>query len=75
MGSPDIEDAVCRRISKSSGMKVVSVGYRLAPKYKFPIGLDDCVQASLSTFGALPKPPLWCSREVQPVPILLLVLP
>lgn len=30
MGSPNIEDAACRRISKSSGMKVVSIGYRLA---------------------------------------------
>ena len=49
MGSPNIEDFACRRISKTSGMKVVSVGYRLAPKHKFPTGLDDCVQATLWT--------------------------
>ncbi|KAI2840406.1 hypothetical protein CBS147343_10342 [Aspergillus niger] len=47
MGSPNIEDAACRRISKSSGMKVVSIGYRLAPKFKFPTGLDDCVRVTL----------------------------
>ncbi|KKZ65917.1 hypothetical protein EMCG_08327 [[Emmonsia] crescens] len=34
MGSVDIEDATCRRISKTSSMKVVSVGYRPPPKYK-----------------------------------------
>ncbi|KAJ5542990.1 hypothetical protein N7535_005414 [Penicillium sp. DV-2018c] len=47
MGSPDIEDSACRRISKSSGMKVVSIGYRLAPKFKFPTGLDDCLRVTL----------------------------
>jgi versiconal hemiacetal acetate esterase len=49
MGSVDHEDAACRRISKSTGMKVVSIGYRLAPKFKFPHGLNDCVEATLWT--------------------------
>jgi hypothetical protein len=30
MGNTNIEVAACRRISKSSGMKVASIGYRLA---------------------------------------------
>jgi versiconal hemiacetal acetate esterase len=49
MGSVDHEDAACRHIAKSTGMKVVSIGYRLAPKYKFPHGLNDCVEATLWT--------------------------
>lgn len=49
MGSVDREDAACRRISKSTGMKVVSIGYRLAPKFKFPHGFNDCVEATLWT--------------------------
>ncbi|CAI7565622.1 unnamed protein product [Penicillium glandicola] len=49
MGSVDHEDAACRHISKSTGMKVVSIGYRLAPEFKFPHGLNDCVEATLWT--------------------------
>ncbi|PGH32393.1 hypothetical protein GX50_04818 [[Emmonsia] crescens] len=49
MGSVDIEDATCRRISKTSSMKVVSVGYRLPPKYKYTAGLNDCLQATMWT--------------------------
>ncbi|KAJ5483349.1 hypothetical protein N7530_002595 [Penicillium desertorum] len=49
MGSVDHEDAACRHIAKSTGMKVVSIGYRLAPKFKFPHGLNDCVEATLWT--------------------------
>ncbi|KAL4798523.1 Alpha/Beta hydrolase protein [Aspergillus venezuelensis] len=44
MGSVDQEDAVCRLISKHHGMTVVSPSYRLAPAYKYPAALDDCVE-------------------------------
>lgn len=43
MGSVDQEDAICRLISKHHEMTLVSVSYRLAPEYKCPIPLDDCV--------------------------------
>jgi len=38
-------DGVCRRLANYSGLKVVSVGYRLAPENKFPSQLEDCVSA------------------------------
>lgn len=41
----DSEDAICRTISKTINMVLVSVGYRLAPQHKFPAALDDCVDA------------------------------
>ncbi|KAL3462626.1 Versiconal hemiacetal acetate esterase [Aspergillus heterothallicus] len=49
MGSVDQEDAICRLISKSHRMPVVSVSYRLAPAHKYPTALDDCVEATLWT--------------------------
>lgn len=33
---------ICRNLSKNTSSIVVSVDYRLAPEYKFPIGLEDC---------------------------------
>jgi acetyl esterase len=33
---------VCANMAKLTGHIVVSVEYRLAPEYKFPIGLEDC---------------------------------
>lgn len=45
MGSVDQEDAICRLISKHHEMTLVSVSYRLAPEYKYPTALDDCVDA------------------------------
>ncbi|KAJ5171500.1 uncharacterized protein N7500_004283 [Penicillium coprophilum] len=51
MGSVDIEDAACRHISTSTGMKVVSIGYRLAPEFQFPHSLNDCVEATLWTLN------------------------
>lgn len=47
LGSVDQEDALCRLISKQCEMTLVSVEYRLAPKFKSPAALDDCVEASL----------------------------
>ena len=43
----DTHDYICRYIAKHSGFIVVSVEYRLAPEYKFPIGLEDCYDALL----------------------------
>jgi versiconal hemiacetal acetate esterase len=46
MGSVEEEDGFCRALSKLSGTKIVSVEYRLAPEFPFPIPLEDCVQAA-----------------------------
>ena len=43
----DTHDYICRYITKHSDFMVVSVDYRLAPEYKFPIGLEDCYDALL----------------------------
>ena len=41
----DSHDDLCRRIAEKSGALVISVGYRLAPEYKFPIPVYDCYDA------------------------------
>jgi len=52
----DIEshDRVCRRLADNNQAIVVSVDYRLAPEYKFPIPANDC-------FDAL----LWVNANIQ----------
>lgn len=42
LGSLDTHDHVARFLAKETGLKVISVGYRLAPEAAFPAGLDDC---------------------------------
>lgn len=42
-GSIDTHDALCRRIAVSSQTIVLSVGYRLAPEFPYPAGLQDCI--------------------------------
>lgn len=43
-------DRVCARMSQSTGQIVASVEYRLAPEYRFPIGLQDCYAAAKALF-------------------------
>jgi acetyl esterase len=45
VGSLDLYDADCRRISAEVGAVVVSVDYRLAPEHPFPAPLEDCYAA------------------------------
>lgn len=42
LGSLETHDHVARSLAKETGLKVVSVGYRLASEAAFPAGLDDC---------------------------------
>ncbi|WP_326734748.1 alpha/beta hydrolase [Streptomyces sp. NBC_01022] len=42
LGSLDTHDHVARSLARETGLKVISVGYRLAPEAAFPAGLDDC---------------------------------
>lgn len=45
VGSLDSHDAMCRSLALASGMRVVAVGYRLAPEAPFPAALEDCSEA------------------------------
>ncbi len=41
IGSVATHDVLCRQLSRLSGCAVVSVDYRLAPEYKFPVAAHD----------------------------------
>lgn len=45
IGNIDGHDALCRRLAKASNTAILSVGYRLAPEYKFPTALHDAYDA------------------------------
>lgn len=40
-GNLDTHDAMCRILAGRTGCAVLAVGYRLAPEYPFPAGLND----------------------------------
>jgi acetyl esterase/lipase len=40
-GSLETHDGICRALTRSSGCRVLSVDYRLAPENRFPAALDD----------------------------------
>ncbi|MGD0878261.1 MAG: alpha/beta hydrolase [Anaerolineales bacterium] len=46
IGSLESHDAICRRIAGENGALVVSVGYRLAPEYKYPAAVEDAYDAT-----------------------------
>jgi acetyl esterase len=48
-GSLDTHDGVCRSLANASGLRLVSVGYRLAPEHPFPAAVTDGIAA----FGAI----------------------
>lgn len=45
LGSPAMNDRECARYATDLKIVVVSVGYRLAPKFPFPCALNDCFEA------------------------------
>jgi len=45
IGSPAMNDKECARYAVELNIAVVSVGYRLAPGYRFPCAIDDCFEA------------------------------
>jgi versiconal hemiacetal acetate esterase len=55
VGNLDSEDAWCRYISKHTPCIVVSVDYRLSPKHKLPVMLDDSLAAYKWASTSLPR--------------------
>jgi acetyl esterase len=61
IGDIDSHDQLCRFLARNAGVRVLSVGYRLAPEDPFPAAVDDCltafkwVTAEASSLGADPK--------------------
>lgn len=47
----DAVDDICRGICAMAGCVVMSVGYRLAPEYRYPVGPEDCVAATRWMIG------------------------
>jgi len=44
-GSIDTHDRLCRALAAGAGTRVLSIGYRKAPEFPFPVPLDDCFDA------------------------------
>ena len=53
LGSPEQDDALCRRYVQRLGIAVASVRYRLAPQHPYPAALEDCYSV-LTWLAALP---------------------
>ena len=53
LGSAQYDDGLCRRFSRTLGITVASVEYRLAPEHPYPAGLEDCYSA-LTWLAGLP---------------------
>lgn len=49
-GDIDLADGASRHIANWASCVVVSVGYRLAPEFKFPVPAEDCYAAARWTF-------------------------
>ena len=45
MGSPATHDALCRRLARLGGVRVINASYRLAPEHPFPAAHDDAAAA------------------------------
>lgn len=52
LGGIDSCDHICKRLAHEANAVVVSVEYRLAPDHKFPVPVQDCVDAAHWLLGA-----------------------
>ncbi|XP_053432683.1 arylacetamide deacetylase-like 3 isoform X2 [Nycticebus coucang] len=70
MGSLKTHHGICCLLSKKSDSVVLAVGYRLLPKFKFPVPLRDCTVAtihflkSLKAYGVDPARVVVCGDSV-----------
>jgi acetyl esterase len=46
LGDLDTHDALCRRLSRATGMRFLAVAYALAPEHPFPAGLIDAIDVT-----------------------------
>lgn len=56
VGGLDSHDDVCAEIAHETGLRVVSVDYRLCPEHPHPAAFDDAVKAVKYTSLTMPKP-------------------
>jgi acetyl esterase len=45
-GSIDTHDHLCAALAQTTGCRLISVGYRLAPEHKYPAAVDDAIAAA-----------------------------
>lgn len=50
LGSLDSHDDICAELCAATGINTVSIDYRLAPEFLYPVHLDDVVDAYLETW-------------------------
>ena len=63
-GSLDTHDNLCRVLANRVACPVISIGYRLAPEYKYPAALEDCYEVLLWAAGNSPDPGSGLARLV-----------
>ena len=45
IGDLDTHDVLCRQLAREGACAVVSVDYRMGPEHRFPVAVEDCVEA------------------------------